>query len=455
MEITVLGHASVLVETGGERILVDPVLRTTPLGSGAFGHCPPRTLHLEHMPRPTVLAITHAHVDHLDPESLALIGRETRVVAPDDPHTLSELRALGFQDVAALGVWDSFSAGGARIHATPTDSGVEEVGYVFEGPGARFWHMSDAEAVPEVGDRIVSTMGPCDVVAAKYQPTTRVMAGHFRGLGSTFDKQQVIDWLEAACATRPKLVFPYASGLAFFGRHAWLNHWVFPYHPEEIAEMLTERLGPRGMGRAVSPGDVISVTPTGPVVREQGSRFVERAAGGANCDWEPLELDRLPGLDSPAERRQLEEQLEALLFGPWAEWIAAQLPAPGVGAAFLELGVVWQLVVHAGGGERLSYGIDFTKRPLELVQGTLPRANCAVHVSGASLLGVLRGTAGSELLYACGDSVMYERLLGVRDGRFWAPPLEGMALYERLPDLLTFYLRWYAPLEGAIRRGSM
>jgi L-ascorbate metabolism protein UlaG (beta-lactamase superfamily) len=455
LKITILGHASVMVETGGERILVDPVLRTTPLGSGAFGHCPPRSLHLERMPRPTVLAITHAHVDHLDPESLALIGRATRVVAPDDPHTLSELRALGFGQVAALGVWQSFAAGGARIAATPTDSGVDEVGFVFEGPGARFWHMSDAEAVPEVGDRIVAEMGPCDVVAAKYQPTTRVMAGHFRGLGSAFEKQQVIDWLEAACATRPKLVFPYASGLAFFGRHAWLNRWVFPYRADEIAEMLTERLGAQGVGRAVLPGDVVEVTAAGPVVREQGSPFVEAAPGGASCDWEPIDAERLPGLGSAAERRDLEKRLEDLLFGPWARWMAAELRAPGVGATFVDFGVVWQLVVHAGDGERLCYGVDFTKRPLELVQGTLPRVNFAVHVSGASLLDILRGTAGSELLYACGDAVMYERILGVRDGRFWAPPHQGMALYERLTDPLTFYLRWHAPQEGVIRPGSM
>jgi len=455
MDITVFGHASLMVETGGETILVDPVLRTTPLGSGAFGHSPARTLHLERMPRPTLLAITHAHVDHLDPESLALVARETQVVAPDDPQTLGELSRLGFGRVAALGVWESFSADCARIAATPTDSGVDEVGFLFEGPGARFWHMSDAEAVPEVGARIASEFGPCDVVAAKYQPTTRLMAGYFRGLGAAFEKQEVIDWLEAACATRPRLVFPYASGLGFFGRHAWLNRYVFPYRAEEIAELLVERLKPHGTARALLPGDVITVTADGPVVREQSSPFVEHAPGGPECDWEPVDEGRLPGVASAEERRELEERLEALLFGPWARWLAAHMRPPGAAASLIEFGVVWQLVVHAGDGERLEYGVDFTTRPLELVQGRLPRANFTVHVSGASLLEVLRGTAGSELLYACGGSLMYERILSVRDGRFWAPPYDGMALYKRLPDPLTYYLRWHAPAEGTIRRGSM
>lgn len=455
MDITVFGHASLMLEAGGERILVDPVLRTTPLASGAFGHAPARILHLERMPPPTLLAITHAHVDHLDPESLALIARDTPVVAPDDPHTLGELARLGFGRVAALGAWASFTAGRARITATPTDSGVDEVGFLLEGPGARFWHMSDAEAVPEVGARIATEFGACDVVAAKYQPTTRVMAGYFRGLGAAFEKQGVIDWLEAACATRPKLVFPYASGLAFFGRHAWLNRYVFPYRAEEIAELLAERLRPHGTARAVLPGDVVTITADGPLVREQSSPFVERAAGGPDCEWEPVDEDRLTGLASPEDRRELEQRLEALLFGPWARWLAAHMRPPGAAANLIEFGVVWQLVVHAGNGERLRYGVDFTARPLELVQGPLPRVNFAVHISGASLLEVLRGTAGSELLYACGGSLMYERILGLREGRFWAPPHQGMDLYKRMPDPLTYYLRWHAPEEGAILRGSM
>jgi L-ascorbate metabolism protein UlaG (beta-lactamase superfamily) len=454
MEITILGHASALVETAGERILVDPVLRTTPLGSGAFGHCPPRKLRLDRMPTTTLLAITHAHIDHLDPNSLALIDRKTQVVAPNEPHTLSQLRTLGFRHVAALDAWGSFRAGHVRIVATPTDSGVEEVGYLFEGPAARFWHMADTEAGPAVGARIASDHGHCDVVAAKYQPTAQVMARYFRGLGPTFDKREVIDWLEAACATRPKLVFPYASGLAFFGRYQWLNRYVFPYRADQIAELLAERLRPDGTSRAVFPGDVIVVRAAGPLVLEQGSRFVQRAPGGHACDWEPIDKNRLRGLAAQKDRRELERRLEGVLFGPWARWLGTHLRASGAAASLLDIGVVWQLVVHAGGGHRLCYGIDFTKRPLELTQGALPHMNFAVHMSGASLLSVLRGTAGSELLYACGGSVMYERILGVRDGHFWAPAQEGMGAFERLPDPLTYYLRWYAPADGSIPRSA-
>lgn len=455
MKITILGHASVLVENGPDRILVDPVLRTTPLASGGFGHTIPRELTLEAMPAPTRLAITHAHVDHLDPESLARLPRDLEVVVPDDPHTLEELRALGFERLHVLGAWETHDTGATRMTATPTDSGVDEVGYLFEGENGRYWHMSDAEALPEVGRKILAERGAMDVVATKYQPTTRVMARYFRGQGPAFDKREVIDWLEAACETRPKLVFPYAAGLSFFGRYAWLNRYLFPYSSEHIADLLRERLGSREAARVMLPGDVITLAGSAPVVSPQGSPFVRRAPGGGETEWEPIDTSHFLPLASRRDEDELVERLEAILYGPWVRWLAKNLRPGGAAARLLDWGVTYELVVHLDAERRLHYGVDLARRPIELSRARFPRASFRVHMSGSSLLEVLAGRAGSELLYACGDALMYERILGVRDGRFWAPPREGFAIYEELTDPLTYYLRWAAPKEGVLARGSM
>src|SRR5205823_4266533 len=88
-----------------------------------------------------------------------------------------------------------------------------------------------------------------------------------------------------------------------------------------------------------------------------------------------------------------------------------------------------------------TYAVDFGSRPRSLVFGAHPGANYLAHVAGGSLLRVLRGDAGAELFHACGDLRLYEKILGVRDGTFWAPPEQGWALYDRLPEPLTWYLR--------------
>jgi L-ascorbate metabolism protein UlaG (beta-lactamase superfamily) len=76
--LTYVGHATVLIEQAGARILTDPLLRR-------------RVAHLWRrvpVPRPEDLTdldavlISHAHADHLDPRSLRLLEHRGPVVAP-------------------------------------------------------------------------------------------------------------------------------------------------------------------------------------------------------------------------------------------------------------------------------------------------------------------------------------------------------------------------------------
>ena len=73
--ITFVGHATVLVELDGARLLTDPLLRT-------------RVAHLRRRDRPEpsgeldAVLVSHAHYDHLDRPSLELLDGSTRVVVP-------------------------------------------------------------------------------------------------------------------------------------------------------------------------------------------------------------------------------------------------------------------------------------------------------------------------------------------------------------------------------------
>ena len=73
---TWLGHASVLLSLGGERVLFDPVWseRCSP-----SLHVGPRRLHpvpfpLEHLPEVSAVVISHDHYDHLDMDTVVRIS---------------------------------------------------------------------------------------------------------------------------------------------------------------------------------------------------------------------------------------------------------------------------------------------------------------------------------------------------------------------------------------------
>jgi L-ascorbate metabolism protein UlaG (beta-lactamase superfamily) len=120
LSLTFAGHATVLLEMDGVRLLTDPLLRRR---IGVLIRRSP-------VPPPAVrrdldaVLISHAHLDHLDVPSLRLIDRRTPVVAPRGLGTL--LRRLGFVplemdvgDEVEIGPASaSRSSGSARVRVT-------------------------------------------------------------------------------------------------------------------------------------------------------------------------------------------------------------------------------------------------------------------------------------------------------------------------------------------------
>ena len=72
LQITHIGHASYLVQTGNQNILVDPVLaeRASPFHwAGPRRHNPP-AIAFEDLPRINTVLVTHNHYDHMDTSTL-------------------------------------------------------------------------------------------------------------------------------------------------------------------------------------------------------------------------------------------------------------------------------------------------------------------------------------------------------------------------------------------------
>ena len=108
--ILYVGHATVLIELDGVRLLTDPVLR-------------PRVWHLRRrVPLDTAelesidaALVSHVHFDHLDLPSLRLLGTDVTVVVPPGCRRL----VRGFADVREVDVGDEVRVGEVTVQATP------------------------------------------------------------------------------------------------------------------------------------------------------------------------------------------------------------------------------------------------------------------------------------------------------------------------------------------------
>jgi len=442
VRIAICGHASLLVETFDQTILIDPVL-TAGLLDDTVVFYPQRQFFLERLPRLTLLVITHGHFDHFHPESLASISRDLMVVAPGDPELIERLHAVGFHRISQLEPWQAMAVGKTSLTATSSSHEEPEFGLIIRDASAAFWHMADGEVEPEDGHRALDAAnGRIDVVACKYQPVVNASMSYLRGSGSGFAARDVCDWLEAACLTQPRFIFPYASGLCFSGEHIWFNRYAFPLTQDEAVALLKRRLGSGVPAGAVFPGDVIEADRQAVRYRPQSAGFVAHQPTTAPQHWEPVDCATLVGLPGPADRKNLDRLLRAFLARSLAPWLRAALQNPsGMWPDFVGWGVVWQLAVHLGESERLIFAIDFRDAAqIRLTEGAHADANFFTHLSGKALLGVLRGERDGIIFWLAGAARSYEKIIGVKDGHFWFPELPAMA-HLRPSDPLTFLLR--------------
>jgi len=104
-----VGHATVLIELDGLRLLTDPVLRRR------IGHLRRRApLDLHAVRDVDGVLVSHVHYDHLDRRSLALLDRDVPLVVPRGARRLFRR----FNHVTELAVGEELGIGAVKIRAT-------------------------------------------------------------------------------------------------------------------------------------------------------------------------------------------------------------------------------------------------------------------------------------------------------------------------------------------------
>lgn len=138
MNITYVGHATVLIETNETRILTDPVLRNR-IG---FLRRYKYEFKTEWYKSIDAVLISHSHSDHFDRLSLSFLDNSTKIIVPKD--MLQSLKRNGFYNSKGVKVNDFVEIGGVTVKVTPAihqsrwdflnpTAKKTPVGYIIEG----------------------------------------------------------------------------------------------------------------------------------------------------------------------------------------------------------------------------------------------------------------------------------------------------------------------------------
>jgi L-ascorbate metabolism protein UlaG (beta-lactamase superfamily) len=223
--ITWLGHATVLIELDGVRLLTDPVLgrRVGPLVRVSGEAVDAAAL----APIDSVL-LSHLHADHADLGSLRRL--HAPVIAPSGAGDW--LRGAGIEVVREVSAGTEVSVGDARVIATPAlhddrrrplGRHADPVGFVVRGPLGVYFAGVDVALLPVWG------WGPS------------VGEGHL-------DPQRAA---QAAAMIGPKLAIPIHWGTFAL---PWARDGGSDRHAREFAE-LTAELAPEVDVRVLGPGE--------------------------------------------------------------------------------------------------------------------------------------------------------------------------------------------------------
>ena len=199
-EVTWLGHAGALAEVEGVRVLFDPLLTRRQGRLRRRGPLPDAAVR-----RADLVAISHAHADHLHRRSLRLVARTSPGVPVVVPRgAAAYVEGLGLGRVVEVRPGDALDVAGVSLSVTDAlhhggrtkrDRGsTETVGYVLERAGRRLYFAGDTDLFDAMAD-----LDRIDLAAIP-------ISGWWRRLGpGHLDEARAA---EAVARVDPRLVLP-------------------------------------------------------------------------------------------------------------------------------------------------------------------------------------------------------------------------------------------------------
>jgi L-ascorbate metabolism protein UlaG (beta-lactamase superfamily) len=150
-----LGQSGFLIAWEGRHLVIDPYLSDSLTAKYAGTETPHlrmtrRVVAPEALDFVDAVASTHAHTDHLDPETLpAILARGATLVCP--ARIADVARERSGVEPATVAEGEAVEIAGFRIEAVPAEHpGPHCVGYVVSAGRYRVYHSGDTEAVPDV-----------------------------------------------------------------------------------------------------------------------------------------------------------------------------------------------------------------------------------------------------------------------------------------------------------------
>lgn len=412
MEVHMIGHASLYIETENCRFLMDPVF-WDPFYEGNNEVSPKRDIERDKIPEFDVLIISHKHLDHFDIRTLATLPKTVEVLIPRDKLLENYLRRLGYSKIRLLKDFEEVKFGSTTLWTTRSEMRVPEFGMIFADSSGILWNQVDTLTLPNTISSVLSRFGKIDLLLATWQPlledyyqTNKSIAFPYKGYNGILYNISLI---------KPKGIVPASCGFRYFGSSSWLNKIMFPVIRERFCEDVKE-LCPELENNIfpLDPGDILKLSDNKfsclPAACEYVKKVEDNPGSTIFC---PVKIDtelKDPNPHSyPLENLKVdvEEEISCHLTKFIREnWISN----------FLEhqkWKVIYQLEITFPDNSIQQWFFDFTKSEIKVQKGFNPLANFFTYITASGLCGFLKGTMGREYVMDGGFYRSFQKVYAV------------------------------------------
>ena len=284
MQITFIGHAAILIETHGIRVLSDPWWSGPCFGAQWWTYPLPDTDAVQG--RVDYIYISHGHHDHLHPGTLRTLNRDAICLMSSRGGLADTVRNLGFRVIELDDDSVHRLAPGVQCRIVPTQA--DDTLFAIDDGERVCVNLNDAlHAAPaHVQDRFIAQLSAwyptidylfCGYGVASHFPNCYVIPGKDRE--ATAAKRQAYfnrQWVRIVAGLRPKMAFPFAADVVLLEDDLiWVNE------PTSNSERPTDVFA------ASYPGSSTTVVDMAPGFALSGDRIVRKVVR------KPMSIQRL------------------------------------------------------------------------------------------------------------------------------------------------------------------
>ncbi len=268
MKVTALGHAGLKLQTGKTTLLMDPWMSPEGAFQASWFQYPDNShLMTPELCQPTAIAISHEHLDHIDPWFLSKVPGTVPVIIPRYPSPVLKQKILkgGKRSIIELPQWETHEvAPGLTIFFVSEPPQNHDSAMVLRADGQTFLNMNDARLFPiqfrEIQQKsggVIDMFGYQGAGASWYPMCYEYPPDRARELS----RQKRLAKF-AYCRRALKVVNP-VIGVPFAGPPAFLDPALFPYNAEmeagifpdqqQVVDWMAEKGSPNNI--VLLPGD--------------------------------------------------------------------------------------------------------------------------------------------------------------------------------------------------------